>query len=69
MIHVAGDSFYDSEMKDWAAAEQTLHALLACDGERYVFPTKGHSDMFLEVAAIVLCIVEIDTAAHSLANA
>lgn len=56
-------------MKDWAAAEQTLHALLAYDGKRYVFPTKGHSDMFLEVAAIVLCMIEIDTVAHGLARA
>eukprot|EP01103_Thecamoeba_quadrilineata_P018703 TRINITY_DN727_c0_g1_i2.p1 TRINITY_DN727_c0_g1~~TRINITY_DN727_c0_g1_i2.p1 ORF type:complete len:303 (-),score=72.26 TRINITY_DN727_c0_g1_i2:135-1043(-) len=64
--YAGGDSFYDNEMKDKAAAEGQLHALLAGDGARYVFPKVGHDKMFLRFDAIVLSTIEIDDAAHRL---
>lgn len=41
-----GNSFFDQQMKDWAASEHTLHAHLALDGEKTVFPTRHHGQMF-----------------------
>jgi hypothetical protein len=57
-----GKSFYDVDMKRFAAAEHTMHALLAENGARYVFPTVGHDKLFLQVDAIVQSVVEIDDA-------
>ena len=39
-----------------------MHALLAKDGARYVFPHTGHGGMFLHVDAIVECHKEMDDA-------
>ncbi len=63
--YVGGDSFNDAEMKTWAAAEHAMHALLARDGARYVWPAVGHDKMFLEAAAIAQCCAEIEAAARA----
>ncbi|RHY31153.1 hypothetical protein DYB32_003720 [Aphanomyces invadans] len=52
--YAGASMFIDDEMKDWYAAEHTIHALLAARGCRTVFPTKAHSDMF----AMVQCIAD-----------
>ncbi|KAF0682533.1 Aste57867_25331 [Aphanomyces stellatus] len=44
--------FIDDEMKDWYAAEHSLHVLLAASGTRTVFPKKAHTDMFAMVGCI-----------------
>jgi len=41
-----GESFYDAQMKDWSAAEHSLHAYAAADGARTVFPTHHHGNLF-----------------------
>jgi len=64
--YAGGDSFYDNEMKDKAAAEGELQVLLAGDGARYAFPQVGHDKMFLEFDAIVQSTIEIDTVAPRL---
>ena len=61
-----GDSFYKDEMKETAAAEGNLQAMIAGDGARYAFPTVGHDKMFTAIDAIVQCMVEIDDAAATL---
>jgi hypothetical protein len=58
--YFGGDSFYDLEMKKWAAAEHSLHAIVARNGRRYVFPALSHQNIFLNTAAIVQCMKEID---------
>lgn len=63
--YVGGDSFYDAQMKTWAAAEHAMHALVARDGARYVWPLVGHDKIFLEAAAIAMCCAEIDAAARA----
>jgi pimeloyl-ACP methyl ester carboxylesterase len=57
--YFGGESFYDKEMKRFAAAEHNMHALLARDGARYVFPELGHTNIFLEATCIARCIKEI----------
>jgi pimeloyl-ACP methyl ester carboxylesterase len=41
-----GKHFYKDRMKDWAAAEHTLHARLARDGRRTAFPSRHHGNIF-----------------------
>ena len=36
-------------MKDWAAAEHAMHALLAKDRARYVFPHTDHYLLFVHI--------------------
>jgi hypothetical protein len=60
--YAGGDAFYDDDMKQWAAMEHSMLALLARDGRRYVFPRVGHDKLFLEVPAIVACAREVDAA-------
>lgn len=57
--YFGGESFYDKEMKRFAAAEHSLHFLVAKNGCRYVFPEIGHNNAFLEVPCITQCIKEI----------
>lgn len=40
------DSFYEPVMREWAAAEHSMHVLLAKAGWRTVFPTRTHMDAF-----------------------
>eukprot|EP00808_Paulinella_micropora_P005176 g5014.t1 len=61
--------FYTEEMIDFVSAESGLHALLAADGERYLFPTVSHTEMFRQVGAILDCMVSLDQAAASLTAA
>lgn len=46
-------SFYDKEMQSWAAAEASMHAYLARDGARVVFPTKSHDKMFFTLTGFI----------------
>lgn len=62
--YVGGDSFYDAQMKTWAAAEHAMHAIVARDGARYIWPVVGHDKIFLEAPAIAMCCAEIDSAAR-----
>lgn len=57
-----GDSFYDEDMKRWAASEHSVQALIASDGARYVFPKHSHMTLFQETDAIVQCAVDLDQA-------
>jgi len=64
----AGSDFYDQDMRRWAAAEHSLHAYLAKDGKRLVFPTRNHTQMFFglvnvmarEVDEIATAVVAMD---------
>lgn len=58
--YIGGNTFYDAEMKRWAAAEHSLHVLVSCRGSRYVFPQVGHDSIFTHTAAILACIQELD---------
>jgi hypothetical protein len=40
-------------MQVWAAAEGNLHAYLAKDGARTVFPTRSHTDMFFTLLGFI----------------
>jgi len=53
-----GRKFYDDDMRRWAGAEHALHALLAADGARTVFPTCSHTDMFFSVVPFTAEVVE-----------
>ena len=53
-----GKSFYDDEMKDWAAAEHVVHAALAANGARTVFPTHTHGDLFFATIEYAAAQVE-----------
>ena len=39
-------------MKDLAAAEHTVHAKLALDGRRIVYPKTSHNIMFLQTQEV-----------------
>ena len=54
-------AFYDAEMRDWAAAEHSLHVLLAAPGaKRLVFPTRSHMKMFFGVEEVIAAqVVEV----------
>ena len=47
------------KMRDYAAAEHAIHALLAKDGARTVYPKITHTVMFSKTDDIVRNIVEI----------
>lgn len=48
-------------MKNLAAAEHAVHALLAFDGKRSVYPKIAHTAMFSKTEDIVRNIQEIAT--------
>eukprot|EP01094_Clydonella_sp_ATCC50884_P030067 TRINITY_DN965_c0_g1_i1.p1 TRINITY_DN965_c0_g1~~TRINITY_DN965_c0_g1_i1.p1 ORF type:complete len:466 (-),score=139.92 TRINITY_DN965_c0_g1_i1:1476-2744(-) len=58
--YFGGDSFYDQDMKLWAAAEHGLHILVCRRGKRYVFPTESHMTLFQRNYAISKCMCEIE---------
>lgn len=53
------NSFYTDDMKDYAAIEHALHALLAKDGSRIVYPHLSHMQMFAQCEEIVKFTIEI----------
>jgi len=66
--YFGADMFYDQEMRDKAAAEGALMAILAGDGVKYVFPLRGHDKMFQENDCVAQCMMEVDDAAAALQN-
>jgi pimeloyl-ACP methyl ester carboxylesterase len=59
------NSFYTDSMKDYAAIEHAMHALLAKNGSRTVYPHLSHMQMFSQCQEIVKYTIEI---ADALAN-
>lgn len=53
--------FVNAQMKDLAAAEHSVHTLLALDGYRTVYPRVSHSVMFSKTNDIARNIQEIAT--------
>ena len=53
--------FYHFKMRDLAAAEHTLHARLAKNGKRTVYPKQTHNRMFLMTGEIMDQLDEIMT--------
>jgi hypothetical protein len=51
--------FYTQEMKDLAGAEHVLHAHLAHDGRRRVYPHLNHMKMFSQTQEILLAVQEV----------
>jgi pimeloyl-ACP methyl ester carboxylesterase len=52
-------SFYDGEMQSLAAMEHALHAALAGEGgQRLVFPTRSHVNMFFGLTGLVAAQVD-----------
>ncbi len=51
-------SFYDREMMALSAAEHNLHAHLAADGKRLVFPTRSHDKMFFGLTGLIAAQVD-----------
>lgn len=54
------NSFYTDEMKDYAAIEHAMHALLAKNGSRTVYPHLSHMHMFAQRDEIVRYAIEIN---------
>lgn len=52
--HMGIHYFYRPQMQDWAAAEHSLHALLAKDGARTVFPIRHHGEMFFYATEYII---------------
>ena len=46
-------------MKDLAAAEHTIHAKLALDGHRTIYPKTAHNVMFLQTSEVCSQVDEI----------
>eukprot|EP01038_Epipyxis_sp_PR26KG_P009975 gene9975-13417_t len=53
------NSFYTREMKDFAAAEHAVHALLAKDGGRTVYPTISHFSLWTYSKEVARNVEEI----------
>lgn len=53
------NQFYTQEMKNYAGAEHALHAHLALNGRRRVYPHLNHMKMFSQIDEIMLSIREI----------
>lgn len=54
------NKFYTQEMKNYAGAEHVLHAHLARDGKRRVYPHLNHMKMFAQIHEILLSMKEIN---------
>ncbi len=53
---------YKHMYQAWAAAEGNLHAILARDGARVIFPTRTHTDMFFNLLGFIaeqVCYVRV----------
>jgi hypothetical protein len=60
------NAFYSQKMKDWAAAEQTVHWMLAKDGRRIIYPKLNHMQSFAQTAEIMRLANEIsESVEHS----
>jgi hypothetical protein len=57
--NAVANSFYNQHMRDLAAAEHSLHVLLAYNGARTVYPRISHTIMFSKTDDIVRNIFEI----------
>lgn len=60
--NVMANSFYNQEMRNYAAAEHAKHALLALDGKRTNYPKLTHTVMFTKTDDIVRNVLEIGQA-------
>lgn len=57
-LGAVGGAFYDVQMREWGAAEHSLHVQLAARGARTVFPTRSHTEMLLGIEPWVAKEVE-----------
>jgi hypothetical protein len=63
--HPMINSFYTPEMRNLAAAEHAVHALLAADGARLVYPRISHGGIPWLKHEVKRCAEEIEESARA----